>query len=119
MLIFIFFCSGIDSGIITSNAIGKKSSLIIPKSWSFSVLDENEESIVVFSHTIIKIKNNVKIPITDKNIVISGDKTLRYFVCGHVVATKEHELSEILDNVRLLPQLLELFQKLTVCNGLL
>jgi len=82
------------------------------------VLDENEESIVIFSHTVIKIKNKVKVPITDKNVVISGDKTLRCFVCGHAVATKEHELSEILDNVRLLPQLLESFQKLTVCNGL-
>lgn len=82
------------------------------------MLHENEESIVVFSHTVIKIRNNTKVPITDKHVVISSDKTLRYFVCGNGVAAKKHELSEILDNVKLLPQFLESFQKMTVCKGL-
>ncbi|XP_071642190.1 uncharacterized protein [Temnothorax longispinosus] len=81
-------------------------------------MNTEEGPTFVFSYSVMKVENAVRSPVTERNIVIDSDRTLHHYVYGRAVATKENNLSEILDDIRLLPQYLKSFQNRNLCNGL-
>lgn len=90
----------------------------IPKLWGVSEFMADEAETIVFSLFAKKIVNGLKMPVPLKIVTVSADKTLHYFVYGCVIDAQEHNLAQTSVDTKLLPQILETFQSMTVCNGL-
>lgn len=56
-------------------------------------------------------------PIIQKCVSLHFDKTLRYYVYGHLVKSEKAKL-EVLNKTETLPNILDTFEKLNVCNDI-
>lgn len=72
----------------------------------------------MFSVSVTKMENGVKIPVTQKSVVASADTTLRYLVYGRAVNAQQCSLVESLSNPHELPDVLEKFRNMRLCTGL-
>lgn len=96
----------------------KKYCITIPRPWSVSELMADESKTIVFSLFVKKTEDGLKIPVPVKSVTVSVGKTLRYFVYGRIIDVRECKLAEILDDIKLLPQILIEFQNRSICNGI-
>ncbi|XP_046411774.1 uncharacterized protein LOC124175492 [Neodiprion fabricii] len=94
---------------------GRTESILIPKPWTVSELS-TDNAAVLFSYVTPKVDNGENVPVIQRLVKLDPNKQLRYFVYGRVV--HECKLLQVLDSIDLLPQALENFKNMNLCNGL-
>ncbi|XP_043278765.1 uncharacterized protein [Venturia canescens] len=96
---------------------GTMESISIPKRWAVCQLMTDNCS-VLLSYYVTKRENGDSLPVMERNVKLSTNKELRYYVYGRVVDVGGWSLPQVLNDVGSLPQALEKFKNTNLCNGL-
>jgi len=92
-------------------------SISIPRPWAVGELS-NDIGSFLFTYAVTKMENGDKFPVVEKSVQLCANKELRYFVYGSAVDVHGYKLPQILEDIASLPQALEKFQNMNLCNGL-
>ncbi|XP_043287586.1 uncharacterized protein [Venturia canescens] len=102
---------------LTCTTEGTTISIVIPLPWAVHKLVTDKGNFL-FSYAITKMENGDNLPVYERNVKLHVNRVLSHYVYGRAVDVHDSSLPSVLIDIESLPQTLETFKNMNICNGI-
>lgn len=96
---------------------GTTVSIAIPQPWAVQKLVTDNGNIL-FSYAVTKMENGDNVPVYERSVKLQSNGRLCYYAYGRTVDVNDTSLPSVMVTIELLPQTLQRFKNMNLCNGI-